>query len=187
MTRFAQLLENFFYDPAEDAGVLMELPDPHEGDAPGQVEERPREHLAFWLGKECYAVEIDFVREIVRVPPLTEVPRSTGNLLGVMNLRGEVLPVYDIKPRLRLASRLPVIAGPEADPGALPRGARIIVLRLEDGDAGILVDSVAEVVRLLPSQIEPPPAGVGSRDCVLGLGRRKDQLCILLDVKRVLQ
>jgi purine-binding chemotaxis protein CheW len=187
MTRFAQLLENFFYDPAEDAGALLELPEPDEAQAAGRVEEQPREHLAFWLGKECYAVAIELVREIVRVPPLTEVPRAAGNLLGVMNLRGEVLPVYDIKPRLRLQSRLPVIAGPDANPSALPRGARIIVLRLEGGDAGILVDAVSEVVRLLPSQIEAPPAGVGSRDCVLGLGRRKDQLCILLDVKRVIQ
>ena len=62
----------------------------------------------------------------------------------------------------------------------------MVVLRLEGGDAGIFVDAVSEVLRLLPSQIEAPPPGVGTRDCVLGLGRRKDQLCILLDVRRTL-
>lgn len=188
MARFAEQLERFLYDPDEDEGVLLDLPESVAGEAPEQARERPEEHLAFWLERECYAVAIQEVREIVRVPPLTEVPRATANLLGVMNLRGEVLPVYEIKTRLKVTSeKPPLIAGPEADLSKLPRSARVVVLRMEGGDAGILVDSVSEVVRLLPSQIEPPPAGVGSRDCVVGLGRRRDQLCILLDVRRVLQ
>jgi len=186
MTRFAALLDTFFYRPDEDVGALLDLPEPSEGVRSAEVEELPQEHLSFWLERECYAVAIGFVREIVRVPHLTEVPRSASTLLGVMNLRGEVLPVYDIKPRLRLSGKTPVIAGPDADLSQLPRSARVVVLRLEDGDAGVLVDAVSDVVRLLPSQIESPPPGVGSRDCIIGLGRRRDQLCILLDVKRVL-
>ena len=186
MSRLAELLADFFYDPDEPVSPVLELPSGGEELQRAQVNEAPGEYLAFLLEDECYGVPIAEVREIVRVPPLTEVPRAAYNLLGVMYLRGEVLPVYDIKVRLRLAGVPPKVAGPEADPSQVPRSARVLVLHGEEGDAGILVDSVREVVRLKPSQIEPPPPGMSERDCVIGLGRRKDKLCILLNVHQAL-
>jgi purine-binding chemotaxis protein CheW len=186
MSRFAALLDEFFYDPDEPVSPVLELPSTGDELERAPPEEPPGEYLAFYLEDECYGVAIADVREIVRVPPLTEVPRGAYNLLGVMNLRGEVLPVYDIKVRLRLSPVPPKVAGPEADPALLPRSARVLVLHGEEGDAGVLVDAVTEVVRLRPSQIEPPPPGMSERDCVLGLGRRKDQLCILLNVLQAL-
>jgi purine-binding chemotaxis protein CheW len=121
------------------------------------------------------------LREIVRVPPLTEVPRADRALIGVMNLRGEVLPVYDIKPALHLTAE----EGPPARPsGPPPRSARVLVIRSDEGDAGLWVDGVTGVMRLRPSAIEAPPPGVvrGERDCVVGLGRHGNHLLILIDV-----
>jgi len=180
------LLDTFFYRPDEDVGPIQELVAGTDETVEPVAEEIPEEYLAFRLEGEHYAVPIHGVREIVKVPPLTEVPRAAPNLLGVMYLRGEVLPVYDIKVKLRLADKAPLVAGPDAvEP---PRGARIIVVQTADGLAGIWVDWVSEVVRLRPSMLElaPPGVGGGERDCVVGLGRRKQQLFILLDIWQAL-
>jgi purine-binding chemotaxis protein CheW len=186
VARFSDQLEDFFYRPDEDVGGLLELADGGEGLAALAPEEHPEEYLAFALEGECYAVPISVVRELGKVPPLTELPRAEPHLLGVMSLRGEVVPVYDLKLKLRLTDEAPVVAGPEAPPP--PRAARIIVVRTEEGPAGIWVDSVSDVVRLKPSMLEPAPAGVGGgeRNCVVGLGRRGQQLYILLDIQQAL-
>jgi purine-binding chemotaxis protein CheW len=91
-----------------------------------------------------------------------------------------------VKLKLRLTDKAPVVAGPDAPPP--PRLARIIVVRTEEGPAGIWVDSVSGVVRLKPSMLEPAPPGVGGgeRDCVVGIGRRGSQLYILLDIQQAL-
>ncbi len=157
---------------------------PEAGEAP--IEQAPEQYLAFRLEDECYGLPLEKIREIVRAPPLTEVPRAVPNLLGVMNLRGEVLPVYDLKVRLRLRASPPKVAGPDADPRAVPRSARVVVLRSPEGDAGVLVDAVLEVLRVPRPSIEPPPAGTAERGCISGLARRKGALCILLDPKEAL-
>jgi purine-binding chemotaxis protein CheW len=180
------LLDNFFYRPDEDVGPLLEVVAGSDQSLETIAEEVPEEYLAFRLEGEIYAVPIHGVREIVKVPPLTEVPRAALNLLGVMYLRGEVLPVYDIKVKLRLADKVQLAAGPDAPEP--PRGARVIVVQTADGLAGIWVDAVSEVVRLRPSMLElaPPGVGGGERDCVVGLGRRKQELFILLDIWQAL-
>ena len=188
MPRFEELLEDFFYRPDEPVGALF-APHLSEAMVPAPVEvEAPREFLAFSLGEETYAVPIERVRQIVKVPPLTEVPRSEPELLGVLNLRGEVLPVYDLKLRLRL-SRVPApVAGPDAALDAVPRSARILIVHDDEGDAGLLVDAVHEAVKLQPSAIEPPPRGLGAgeRATISGIGRRRDELFILLDLEQTL-
>ncbi|HSP79394.1 MAG TPA: chemotaxis protein CheW [Myxococcaceae bacterium] len=186
MPALSVLLDTFFYRPDEDVGLLEELVAGTDETSAPLPEESPEEYLAFRLEGELYAVPIHGVREIVKVPPLTEVPRAAPNLLGVMYLRGEVLPVYDIKVKLRLADKAPLVAGPDAPEP--PRSARIIVVQTADGLAGIWVDSVSEVVRLRPSMLELEVPGVvgGERDCVVGLGRRNKQLFILLDIWQAL-
>ncbi|RJS15286.1 chemotaxis protein CheW [Corallococcus sp. H22C18031201] len=180
MPRFDALLDDFFYRPDEDVSGLVDFAAGSHGATPQAVEEVPEEYLSFLLEDECYAVPLLAVREICKVPPLTEIPRAEPWLLGVMNLRGELLPVYDVKLRLRLAEVPARVAGPEALPA--PRAARILVLKTEEGPAGVWVDSVQGVVRLKPSMLEAAPPGLrGERDCVVGLGRRGAQLYILLD------
>jgi purine-binding chemotaxis protein CheW len=170
---FAQLLEEFFFRPDEPPLQGVQLPDAASS-PPLAAPEPVREYLAFSLDQECYGVPLAKVREIVRVPAVTEVPRAPEDLLGVIALRGEVLPVYDLKLRLRLQAAAARIAGPEA--GKVPRGARLLVIRGGTaGDAALYVDGVSEV------------AGTAERDCIVGLGRKDDQLCILLDLERVLR
>lgn len=181
MTDFRAQLEEFFYRPDEGGGEWLDVA-PSEKPSVAVEEEPPGEFLAFWLEDELYAVPLLEVREVVKVPPLTEVPRGPRTLLGVMNLRGEVLPVYDVKQLLRLPSRA---AGELGEAGR--RAARVILIRSDEGDAGLLVDSVTGVVRLRPSMIEDPPAGVaGERECVAGLGRYQERLYILLKVQQAL-
>lgn len=186
MARFSELLDDFFYRPDEDVSGLQELAEGTDGQDSLAPPENPEEYLSFLLEGECYAMPLSAVRELGKVPPLTEIPRAEPRLLGVMYLRGEVVPVYDVKLKLRLTDKAPVVAGPDAPPP--PRPARIIVVRTEEGPAGIWVDSVSGVVRLRPSMLEPAPPGVGGgdRDCVVGIGRRGSQLYILLDVQQAL-
>ncbi|MBX5484753.1 MAG: purine-binding chemotaxis protein CheW [Myxococcaceae bacterium] len=188
MPRFEELLEDFFYRPEEDVGALFDAGGIIEAPAAAAVEESPEEYLAFRLADETYAVRIGVVREIVKVPPLTEVPRSSAELLGVINLRGEVLPVYDLKLRLRLSTVPAPIAGPDANLAALPKSARILIVHDPEGDAGVLVDAVLEVVKLRPSTLEAPPRAVsgGDRSPITGIGRRREQLFILLDLAQAL-
>lgn len=180
--RFEEKLASFFYRPDEDTGQALELlPEPLQ--APAQVAaEEPREFLAFKLEGETYALPLTSVREIVKVPPLTEVPRGGRHLHGVMHLRGEVLPVYDIKQRLEL-SPVPASAVGAAKVGKL---SRVVLVRDDEGDGGILVDAVDEVVRFPPSALEPRPQLGGERVLVNGIGRRGERLYILLDAEQVL-
>jgi purine-binding chemotaxis protein CheW len=186
VARFSDLLDDFFYRPDEDVEGLQALTEGSDGLDVLAPEESPEEYLSFLLEGECYAVPIRVVRELGKVPPLTEIPRAEPHLLGVMYLRGEVVPVYDVKLKLRLTHTAALVAGPDAPPP--PRSARIIVVRTEEGPAGIWVDAVADVVRLKPSMLEsaPPGVGGGERDCVVGIGRRGPQLYILLDVQQAL-
>jgi purine-binding chemotaxis protein CheW len=181
--RFEQQLQTFFYRADEDAGALLAasegLPEPY-----GPVfQEMVAEYLAFSLENELYAVPIERVREIVKVPLLTEVPRAKSEVLGVMNLRGEVIPVYDVKPRLHLSQQPSLVRGP----GDVPRASRVVLLRDDLGDAGILVDSVSQVVKLPAAGLEQAPAAAESSAAVAGIGRKNDQLYIVLDVTEVLR
>ncbi len=181
--RFEQQLQSFFYRPDEDAGALLAA---SEGlpELIGPVyQEMVNEYLAFTLETELYAVPIERVREIVKVPSLTEVPRARAEVLGVMNLRGEVIPVYDVKPKLHLSQQPALVRGP-AD---VPRAARVVLLRDDLGDAGILVDSVSQVVKLPAASLEQAPAAAESSSAVAGIGRKSNQLYIVLDVQEVLR
>lgn len=175
------LLDRFFYRADEDVSGLLELHVPQDFEVVPVPEEKVSDFLSFALTSEIYAVPLGEVREIVKVGSITELPRARHDLLGVMNLRGEVLPVYDLRLRLGLVKEQAPIAGPDAI--AAPKGSRIVVLRSEEGDAGVYVDEVRGVVKLRPSAIEAPARGVvsGERDCITGIGRHEEQLVILID------
>jgi purine-binding chemotaxis protein CheW len=183
---FADILKQFFYAPDEDIGGLFKLPAQAGGMTLLPPEESAREYLAFVLEQEWYAVPIGEIREIVRAVPLTEIPRSPKNLLGVIKIRGEILPVYDVKVRLKLRERSPVVAGMEGEAEALPSSARILIVRDPEGDVGVLVDRVLEVIRLRPSEIEALAPGIGGGDYLLGLGHLGKDLFIVLDIHKAL-
>ena len=171
-------LEEFFFRVDEGAGELEDLAAGLEP-LPEAEEEIPREFLGFVLAGEEYAVELDRIREIVKVPPITEVPRSPPEICGIMSLRGEVMPVFDLGKRLGLPAR-------EGGPN---RRARVVVVDVGQGPAGVLVDAVEQVVHLPPSAIEPPPPGLGvgvESEFLSGIGRQRDRMYVLLNLSAVL-
>jgi purine-binding chemotaxis protein CheW len=132
--------------------------------------------VVFHLGAELYGVEIARVHEIIRLMQVTRVPRAPSFVEGVINLRGKVIPVVDLRRRFGL---------PQADH---TRASRIVVVELSDHVVGIIVDGVSEVLRVNTATIEPPSpvvAGIDS-EYLSGIAKVDEQLIILLDLDRVL-
>jgi purine-binding chemotaxis protein CheW len=133
--------------------------------------------VGFRIGRETFALPIAAVREIIRVPEITSVPDSPEYVEGVINLRGRIIPVIDL--RKRFGER--VIT---AD-----RKNRIVVVEVETRAIGLIVNSASEVLRIPPSEIEQPNNVFpeGEMNFVTGVGKLKDRLVMVLDLSRVLQ
>lgn len=132
--------------------------------------------VVFRIGKESYGVGIEFIREIVRIPEVTEVPDAPPFLEGVINLRGKILPVIDLKKRLR-------INGPERT-----KSTRVLITENSQSTVGLIVDSVSEVLNIQPDSIEAPPemvAAVGV-EYIKGVAKVEENLIILLDFSKIL-
>lgn len=132
--------------------------------------------VSFRLGEEEYGVDIMAVQEIILVGNVTQVPEVPEHVLGVINLRGNVIPILSLRRRFGMAEQ---VHGDET---------RIVVMNLHGRTVGAVVDAVSEVLRLSVDDISPtPPTLLGAgKDYVLGLARRKDRLLILLDMARLL-
>jgi purine-binding chemotaxis protein CheW len=136
------------------------------------------EHLAtFFLEAEEYGVDVRLVQEIIRVSEITQVPRSPGFVKGVINLRGRIVPVVDLKRKLGLG---------EVDERARP--ARIVVARVKDRLVGLLVDGAHQVLKVPVSTIEPAPEEVVAKgaDYIRGVAKLDQRLIILMDLNKVL-
>jgi chemotaxis signal transduction protein len=156
MSSLEAALRTFRYHPEEEVVGLIELPQsPLEPEAAPSREEL--QLLAFSLGGEEYAVPLATVTEILRARRLTEIPRARPPLLGILNLRGTITPVYDPCVRLQRPTLPTPRAGPDAAP--VPRPVRILVLRTLLGPAGLWVDRVRGVQRIRPEQMERPADG----------------------------
>jgi len=135
------------------------------------------EHLAtFILDREEYAVDVHVVQEIRRVTDITAVPRAPEFIRGVINLRGRILPVVDLKRKLRMGQV------------EIGKASRIVVVRLRDRLLGLLVDGAQQVLKVPLSRIEPPPEEVlaGGGDYIRGVAKLDDRLVILVDLLRIL-
>jgi len=134
-------------------------------------------YLTFFLDQEEYGLEILKVREIIGVMEITPVPRTPTFICGVINLRGKVIPVVDL--RLKFAMQHVDQTGETC----------IIVVQAQDLEMGIVVDRVSEVIDIPTSDIQPPPAfaskGV-SIDYILGIGKTGDRIKLLLNIDKVL-
>jgi purine-binding chemotaxis protein CheW len=140
---------------------------------------RGGKYLAFALGSEEYGLEIQKVREIIGMMDITPVPRMAPYIKGVINLRGRVISVIDLRTRLGLQ------AVERTDDTC------IIVVDIPHGDrkinVGMIVDRVAEVMEIKDADIEETPAfgSAVSTEFVLGIGKARDSLTILLDIHRL--
>ena len=132
--------------------------------------------VTFSTGDEEFGVDILRVQEIIRTMAITKVPKAPEFVEGVINLRGKVIPIIDLRRRFGLQSK-------EHD-----KHTRIIVIEINTMIVGFVVDSVSEVLRIPASTVEPPPpvvAGLES-EYISGVGKLEDRLLILLDLDRLL-
>ncbi|MGB0908753.1 MAG: chemotaxis protein CheW [Nitrospirales bacterium] len=132
--------------------------------------------VSFHVGEEEFAIDILGVQEIIRMVELTPVPNAPYFVEGVINLRGKVIPILDLRSRFGL---------PSAD---RTKETRIIVVEIADTVLGFIVDSVEEVLRLPENLIETPPSTGrgGSAEFHKGIGRVNGRLLMLLDLGQIL-
>jgi purine-binding chemotaxis protein CheW len=138
-------------------------------------------HLTFMLGNENYGVDIRMIREIIGIMEITPLPDSDPSVRGVINLRGKIIPVVDLRVRFGL----------ELVPFTERTCIIVVDLEKEGGVrtlVGVIVDAVSEVSQISSADIEPPPEmGVGSDPGVIqGMAKLKDRVVILLDIGKVL-
>lgn len=135
-----------------------------------------RQLVVFRLHNEEFGVEITDVREIVKPRHITRLPHVDDFIEGVTNLRGEVIPVINLRKRFGIE--------PEED----TQDTRIIMLEVDESMVGFIVDAVTETLRLPESAIEPPPSSIAGlkADYLAGVGKLENRLLILLEVDKIL-
>ena len=133
--------------------------------------------VGFQVGRETYGVPITSLHEIVRVPEITAVPDAPQYMEGVINLRGKIVSVIDLRKRFG-----------EEKAGEHRRN-RILVVEHNGRLAGLIVDSASEVLKIPSAEIEAPPAVLqeGGLSCITGLGKYQGRLIMLLDMNKLLE
>lgn len=140
------------------------------------------EFLAFRMADEIYAVPISYVKEILKLPPLTEVPRAPADVMGVISVRGRIVTVRDLRRRLRLSESVP------------SRRSRILLAELPTDQGGggervgLFVDEVLHVYRLAEEEVESAANVLGGElaEYVAGIGRQGAEMIILIDLRTIL-
>lgn len=132
--------------------------------------------VSFRLGAEEYAIEITKVKEIILVEGITRVPQMPTYIEGIINLRGNVIPVLDLRKRFEVG---------KADFG---EHTRIVITRMEGRIIGMIVDAVLRVMKIPKSLIQPPPDTIASvaGEYLIGVAKLDDHMQLLLDIEKVL-
>ncbi|MHC1744372.1 MAG: chemotaxis protein CheW [Syntrophobacteraceae bacterium] len=161
-------------------GIIVDITDSKTAElARLACERRTGKYLTFTLAGEAYGIRLVKIREIIEIHPITPVPNAPVSILGVINLRGKVIPVMDLKQRLGLAAQASgdrrCIIVVEV---ARPEGALL---------AGLLVDEVSEVLAIRGESIEdtPPTLSRFRTEFILGMAKIEDRVRLLLDTDRV--
>ncbi len=138
--------------------------------------EKDLQVVGFRIGNETFGVRIGSVREIVRVPEITAVPSAPETVEGVINLRGKIIPVMDLRKRFGQSDIQP------------DKKNRILVVELENKLVGLIVNAASEVLKIAPSEIEAPGNffAEGESSYITGVGKLKGRLIILLDIAKLL-
>ena len=148
-----------------------------EPQATTSVTSRGGKYLTFFFSAEEYGIEILRVREIIGLMPITDVPRTPHCVKGVVNLRGKVVPIIELRLRLDLPSLEPT------------EETCVIVVQAGDEMVGLIVDQVSEVIDIASDEIvDAPSLGANvNTDYLLGLGKTEGRVRLLLDIDRVLE
>ena len=132
--------------------------------------------VSFLLSNEEYGVEVLKVREIIRLPTITQMPNTPHYVEGIINLRGKVIPIVSMRKRFGL---------PEAD---YTNHSRIMGMDVAGGLTGFIVDGVSEVIRIRSNEIQPPPpmiSGNLDQEFIMGVFNHAEQLLIIMDIDRM--
>ena len=140
------------------------------------IKQDEQQLVVFDLADEGYGVDISAVREIIRLQEITQVPRTPEFVEGVINLRGKVIPVIDLRKRFGLTVE------------AESQDNRIVVVDIGDQDIGVVVDAVTEVLRIPTDSVEPPASVITTdgSDYLLGIAKLESRLIVRLDLQKVL-
>ena len=140
-----------------------------------EQQQSEKQLVVFDLANEVYGMDIGVVLEIIRMQEITKVPRTPEFVEGIINLRGKIIPVVDLRKRFSL---------PVTDETA---DNRIVVVDIDGQGIGMVVDAVSEVLRIPMDAIEPPSSLITSQDSdyIRGIAKVEDRLVILLDLERV--
>jgi purine-binding chemotaxis protein CheW len=151
-------------------------PDAAASEQTSGTRSRGGKFLTFDLAGEFYGLEILKVREIIGMMSVTNVPHTKEYVKGVINLRGKIIPVIDLRLKLGM------------DSTEMTRETCTIVVDVNGIQTGLIVDKVAEVLDISDGQIEDAPAfgGAVDTDFILGMGKTKDKVIILLDISKIL-
>lgn len=133
-----------------------------------------QQYLSFRVGEQEYAIDILMVQEIRGQTPITVLPQTPSHVRGAMNLRGTIVPVYDVRERFGLGT------------SEYTRFSVIIVVAVGPRQVGLLVDAVSDVIDLTPDQLEPPPDLGVAEGYVQALGRVAERILIVLALDRVI-
>jgi purine-binding chemotaxis protein CheW len=140
-----------------------------------------KELVSFRIGREDFGVDILMVQEIIRLPEITPIPNAPGFIVGVINLRGKIIPVVDLRQRLKILGN-----EPEGD----SRKTRIMIIELNNRVTGFIVDTVVGILKAPASEIEPTPDLVSSSievEYIAGVIKLSSRLIILLDFMKILK
>ncbi|MTI48582.1 chemotaxis protein CheW [Sporosalibacterium faouarense] len=134
------------------------------------------QYVVFKLGNEEYGIDIMNVREIVPHQESIKVPNAPKFVSGIINFRGKVIPIVDLKKRFDLLEK------------EIDGNTRIIVINLDDRQIGFIVDEASQTIRLEDKDVDPAPDIVSSieRRYITGVGKKEDRLIILIDLEKVL-
>ena len=132
--------------------------------------------ISFIVGEEEYGLEILRVKEVIRIREITRLPRAPSFVKGIINLRGDVIPIIDLRDKFGLEHQ------------GYTSMSRVIVVDVDGRLVGMVVDAASQVVRVPADQIEPPPPIVGglSAEFIKGVGKLDERLIILLNIDRIL-
>ena len=135
-----------------------------------------RQLINFTVGNEEYGLELLRVKEVIRTRQITWLPKAPPCVKGIINLRGDVIPIVDLRERFGLQQQQQTAK------------TRVIVVEVQGRPVGMVVDSASQVVRVPADQFDPPPTviGEGLRDFVTAIGKTGDRLIIMIDLDRIL-
>ena len=147
-----------------------------KGQTQQQSESQEQQIVVFDLAGEAYGVDINAVLEIIRMEEITAVPETANFVEGVINIRGKVIPVVDLRKRFGL------------EHGEASKDNRIVVIDIASQSIGMVVDAVNEVMRIPEDAIEPPSLVITNQDSdyLIGIVKLEGRMIILLDLERVL-